>query len=276
MAPLIPPHATPSSSLTTILTIANDIKTLVDSQYNGGVATSLAHAWFWGAEGQGSSQNCVVLIFTVEELDTTCTTDVHDIFESTDSAIDGVVLDYGSLPSSIGLGYYSDAVCLSAVGGLQLPSQPDSNGVLGGYVVVYASAFDPNTGTVTPPTNVQPMLWSPQITGVGTSTPKQWDDDNPSDYDHTTSECYDYTYSGLCSSLPDVNIWGGMMAFWVSPSGCQSNNGDVNSDGCVDDADLLSVLFAFGGTGGAEDTNCDGVVDDADLLTVLFNFGAGC
>lgn len=52
--------------------------------------------------------------------------------------------------------------------------------------------------------------------------------------------------------------------------------GDVNGDRCVDDADLLMVLFAFGstGTGMPEDLNHDGVVDDADLLTVLFNFGA--
>ncbi len=54
--------------------------------------------------------------------------------------------------------------------------------------------------------------------------------------------------------------------------------GDVNGDGCVDDADLLAVLFAFGGSGSAltEDVNGDGVVDDADLLMVLFNFGSGC
>jgi len=54
--------------------------------------------------------------------------------------------------------------------------------------------------------------------------------------------------------------------------------GDVNMDGCVDDADLLAVLFAFGSTGAflAEDTNGDGTVDDADLLTVLFAFGEGC
>jgi hypothetical protein len=53
---------------------------------------------------------------------------------------------------------------------------------------------------------------------------------------------------------------------------------DVNGDGCVDDADLLAVLFAFGQTGSnlAEDINCDGVVDDADLLSVLFAFGSGC
>ncbi|MFQ3611521.1 MAG: hypothetical protein SNJ72_08510 [Fimbriimonadales bacterium] len=53
-------------------------------------------------------------------------------------------------------------------------------------------------------------------------------------------------------------------------------DGDVNGDGCVDDADLLMVLFAFGGQGGAEDVNGDGIVDDADLLIVLFNFGSGC
>jgi hypothetical protein len=55
-------------------------------------------------------------------------------------------------------------------------------------------------------------------------------------------------------------------------------NPDTNGDGCVDDADLLAVLFAFGQTGSglAEDINCDGVVDDADLLSVLFAFGSGC
>jgi probable HAF family extracellular repeat protein len=60
---------------------------------------------------------------------------------------------------------------------------------------------------------------------------------------------------------------------------CTAHNGDVDANGCVDDADLLAVLFAFGSTGstlGREDTNCDGTVDDADLLQVLFNFGSGC
>lgn len=56
-----------------------------------------------------------------------------------------------------------------------------------------------------------------------------------------------------------------------------SLQGDVNSDGIVDDADLLAVLFAFGQTGSRpEDVNRDGVVDDADLLIVLFNFGQSC
>lgn len=57
-----------------------------------------------------------------------------------------------------------------------------------------------------------------------------------------------------------------------------AQSGDVNGDGCVDDSDLLAVLFAFGNTGSGlpEDVNGDGTVDDADLLEVLFNFGSGC
>mgnify|MGYP000560223603 CR=1 FL=1 len=60
---------------------------------------------------------------------------------------------------------------------------------------------------------------------------------------------------------------------------CAAHNGDVDLNGCVDDADLLAVLFAFGNTGsnlGRVDVNCDSAVDDADLLIVLFNFGNGC
>ena len=53
--------------------------------------------------------------------------------------------------------------------------------------------------------------------------------------------------------------------------------GDVNGDGCVDGADLLDVLSAFGQSdSGLADVNGDGMVDDADLLIVLFNFGNGC
>lgn len=52
--------------------------------------------------------------------------------------------------------------------------------------------------------------------------------------------------------------------------------GDANGDGCTDDADLLEVLFQFGGDDRVADLNRDGVVDDADLLDVLFYFGSGC
>jgi probable HAF family extracellular repeat protein len=54
-------------------------------------------------------------------------------------------------------------------------------------------------------------------------------------------------------------------------------HGDIDRNGCVDDADLLRLLFEFGGRGYRnEDLNWDGTVDDADLLQVLFNFGSGC
>jgi hypothetical protein len=72
----------------------------------------------------------------------------------------------------------------------------------------------------------------------------------------------------------------GLMAALLGSGFAQTlvlTNGDVNGDNVVDDADLLSVLFAMGQSCPAdcpEDLNGDGVVDDADLLTVLFNMGA--
>jgi 3',5'-cyclic AMP phosphodiesterase CpdA len=58
----------------------------------------------------------------------------------------------------------------------------------------------------------------------------------------------------------------------------QTPAGDVDGDGCVDDADLLAVLGDFGRqeTGLATDLNRDGIVNDADLLLVMFDFGSGC
>jgi hypothetical protein len=64
---------------------------------------------------------------------------------------------------------------------------------------------------------------------------------------------------------------------YVSVQPCPAGpEGDVDGNGCVDDADLLIVLFNFGNVGGQGDVNNDNIVDDADLLIVLFNFGAGC
>jgi hypothetical protein len=54
--------------------------------------------------------------------------------------------------------------------------------------------------------------------------------------------------------------------------------GDLDGNGCVNDSDLLAILFAFGNTGSGlmEDITGDGAVNDSDLLLVLFNFGSGC
>ena len=74
----------------------------------------------------------------------------------------------------------------------------------------------------------------------------------------------------VANSLRYTNITDVRVIAQVGPEG------DVNGDGCVDDADLLIVLFNFGNAGGQGDVNNDNIVDDADLLVVLFNFGAGC
>lgn len=81
----------------------------------------------------------------------------------------------------------------------------------------------------------------------------------------------------LCQQDPQFFATARIFAMdWLAYGG-GSAGGDVDSNGCVDDADLLSVLFAFGSDqGGCADVNGDGIVDDADLLTVLFNFGSGC
>lgn len=60
---------------------------------------------------------------------------------------------------------------------------------------------------------------------------------------------------------------------------CLRPEGDADGNNCVDDTDVLLVLFRFGQTGddlGRLDQNCDQRIDDADLLIVLFNFGRGC
>ena len=64
---------------------------------------------------------------------------------------------------------------------------------------------------------------------------------------------------------------------WAARNACASAKGDVDSNGCVDNADLLQTLAAFGTVEpNPADVNCDGIVDDADLLEVLFAFGSGC
>jgi hypothetical protein len=68
--------------------------------------------------------------------------------------------------------------------------------------------------------------------------------------------------------IPNVNVSG-----TVDLGSITLPNGDANGDQLVDDADLLVVLFEFGGDNAAADLNQDGTVDDADLLIVLFNFG---
>ena len=264
---------------------ANDIKNLVDAQYNGQSASSLTHAWFWNpnlTDPEGGSQQCIILILTVEAFDAECQ-DVHDVFDG-NPFIEGVVLDYGVLNA----GGYFTPLCLSAIGGIALPATPADDGdpgteLLGGWVTIYAQAFDPSTGAVTLASGAQPLLWHNMLStnNAGDSTSIQWDDDNPTDGNHAApGECYDYTFNLSGFGCPNPSLLGGLMAFWVSAPSCTPTGGDTTGEGCVDDSDILNILLAFGWTGNpgenASDVNCDGAVDDADLLQALFNFGTGC
>lgn len=56
--------------------------------------------------------------------------------------------------------------------------------------------------------------------------------------------------------------------------------GDTDSNGCIDDADLTSVILDYGGppSGSNGDTDVDdsGIVDDSDITIVILNFNYGC
>ena len=84
-----------------------------------------------------------------------------------------------------------------------------------------------------------------------------------------TNVTFDPNTHWLGVRIPNVNVSG-----TVDLGTITLPNGDTNGDMQVDDADLLNILFAFGGTDEAADLNGDGTVDDADLLITLFNFGA--
>lgn len=65
--------------------------------------------------------------------------------------------------------------------------------------------------------------------------------------------------------------------FVLDTSPCNlRDQGDLDGDGVVNNADLLIVLFNFGNAGSQGDVNNDGTVNNEDLLIVLFNFGARC
>lgn len=80
--------------------------------------------------------------------------------------------------------------------------------------------------------------------------------------------------AGTGQLSPEVEHW----IAQLTPEQRSPLHGDVTRDGCVNDRDLLRVLFAFGqaGTDLPEDLDHSGMVDDADLMEVLFNFGSGC
>jgi hypothetical protein len=69
--------------------------------------------------------------------------------------------------------------------------------------------------------------------------------------------------------IVDVPMWDAAVA-WVLPEPPAGLRGDVNNDGLVDVADLISIIIEWGRCGACpEDVNDDGVVDAADAAEVL-------
>ena len=224
----------------------------VVSGTEGSQATGVVPVWC--VTNTDNANTFIMAIFTAEDFDDTCNG------PAADNIYDGVAYNFGNL----GTGCWYSIICLDGTG---LFHQMPNDGS-GAYIGVYLSSLDPATLY---PEACQPLLWGTKPNNPSQQGPIQWDDDNPTDGQIVApDECYDYAF-GVC---PDP--LGAAMAFWAAAAGCVPSGGDVDGNGCIDDADLLAVLFAFGGSGGPEDVNCDGVVDDADLLEVLFNVGSGC
>lgn len=85
-----------------------------------------------------------------------------------------------------------------------------------------------------------------------------------------------HVYNTGTNSSSQVYTGGGRYLHLMSLS--EPIEGDVNGDGCVNDDDMLEILFAFGSAciSCPQDLNNDGTVNDDDLLIVLLNFGEGC
>jgi hypothetical protein len=164
---------------------------------------------------------------------------------------------------------------------------------------VTGTAVTADVGSPSPPTNVEVIFYRPgtkqrvarfsQPTAAGPSFPIDTLEIQAGTYDVVVRPIYSPTIvsvncpTNICvtgvSFSPDRH-WLGVRIPNVNVSGTVDlgtvilPNGDTNGDLVIDDADLLTVLFAFGTSDDAADLNEDGVVDDADLLIVLFNFGA--
>lgn len=163
---------------------------------------------------------------------------------------------------------------------------------------VVGTAVTADVGSPSPPTNVEVIFYRPGTKQrvARFSMPTAAGPAFPIDSLEVAAGVYDvvvrpiYSPSILTVNCPtDLNVtnvtyspdthWLGVRIANVNVSGIVDlgevvlPNGDTNADMVVDDADLLEVLFAFGGDNDAADLNEDGTVDDADLLIVLFSFG---
>ncbi len=227
-----------------------------------------------------TDHNFYIAIQTFEDMDTlTCTDDGSNF-------IDGVIYDFSDVqPEPLNFSWAN--VSLNGTG---LAHTMPADGV-GGYQVILAVDFDPDSGSLELPMGIDPvtqrgaaaqmMLW-----GTGDNEPiwdgrrgsdneSQFDDDSPTDGIHDLAlECYDYRF-GVCPDPLCASV-----AFWMKddPTACEC---DLDGNRIVTTEDLAIFLASFGATAPeiptpAADFDGSEVVDLSDLGLFLSCFAYVC
>lgn len=182
--------------------ISNDMTLATGT--GGLLAQRLQIAWFWNPP---APEALIVLAFATDKFGQT------DAGPSWSTGFHGVALDFGVTAGSPDY-FYSDVDLRSTSDSMALPS--DGSGAI---VLYYATLV---SGNFAPATLAQPMQWGTRWSGnpsyPGTNPSRsdqwQWDDDNPTDFDHTTGplgERYGYDLGAL---VPP-RILGGMAGLFV-------------------------------------------------------------
>ncbi|MCC7387672.1 MAG: hypothetical protein IT431_02785 [Phycisphaerales bacterium] len=220
-------------------------------------------AWFWTAGGEGTSERCIIAVFTQDSVP--CDPDSFDY--------GGWLLDFGTIPSSVGHGYYFANVELTS-GVWSLPT-----GGAGSYGMFYLQDIT-SSGSWVAATCAQPMLWATgedrgDPAAPGTQGPLQMDDVAVMDGSHSSSECYSYAITDCPYEL------GGAAAFWgVREDGCLGLFPNCDGNGGVNTQDFLCFLgkwsAAFQSGSYDADADCDGngVINTQDFLCFLGKFAA--
>jgi hypothetical protein len=262
----------------------------VSSDINGAVAGAtcegVGQAWFINVgtaepdnDGDGlPDSDLFIAIQQFEDMDVVnCTDDGSN-------GIDGVIYDFSG--NAWDPAFYNYTTISLNGSGLFHTMPADGNG---GFQIIYGTAFDPSTNTITIPTGIDPatnlgvavqsMLWGsgdhePANDGrCGHDDDGEFDDDAPTDGVHDLAlECYSLLF-GVCPDPLAADI-GFYFKGIINPCPCP---GDLNGDGIRDIADLALLLSQFGSSdGGCDDINGDGVTDISDLALMLSAFGTAC
>jgi hypothetical protein len=236
---------------------ANDMTVVGDTDLDAG-ASRCDLAWYWTAGGGGTSERCIVGVFTQESVP--CDPNTFDY--------EGWLVDFGLLPSG---GYYYADLAFGP-GAWTLPASGT-----GSYFVAFLRDVT-TSGAWVLATCAQPMLWGTGDAGgaadmIGSQGPAQLEE---SELSFSQSSCASYAFSSLCPS-----VLGGMAQFWGRrDQGCVGVWPDCVDDDVVDQQDFLCYLtkwsdaFQTGTYDPEADCRGDGVIDTQDFLCYLCRFAA--